>query len=118
MQHQSLAFEGSWTSDAGSHFARLSQMLRLVEQIAGRDPSSSEAALDHAARISGAYGSAPALVQRRFDTLAAETACWASAGVDALAAADNPRRQPKAAAARLADELETALRQLAKVLRV
>lgn len=118
MTQQRHAFDESTVSEAGRHYARLYHVLELVEQIAGRDTCSKDIALDEGARVSSAYDAAAPIVQRRFDTLTAETSGWAAAGVDALAAADNPRRRPQAAATRLADELDQAMADLKKLLRV
>ena len=46
------------------------------------------------------------IVQRRFEALAAETALWAAAGVEALLAAGDAA-PPRAAAARLAEPRST-----------
>jgi len=116
MSLQQHAFEENVASDAGRHLARLRHVLGLVEQIAGRESASDEEALDENARVSAAYEMAPPVVQRRFDTLIAETSCWASSGVDALAAAKDPRSQPRTAAAMLAGELDHAITQIRKVL--
>ena len=69
-------------------------------------------ALDEAARVSAAYGSAFPVVQKRFDALAAETATWAAAGVEALMKIAADGRPTGPAAARLADELRKALARL------
>ena len=94
--------------DPGRQVAQLREALTLVAEIAGRDVSSRDAALNEAARLSAAYEAAPPIVQRRFDALAAETAAWAASGVEALLAA-RAERPAKAAASRLADELERGL---------
>lgn len=99
-------------ADPGRQVAQLRQALLLVRGIAGGAARASDAQLDEAARISGAYESAAPLVQRRFDALVAETSAWAAAGVEALLAA-GAERPARAAAARLADELERALGELA-----
>ena len=104
------------TADAGAHIARLAEVLALVEEIAGRAPSSgSELALDAAARVSAAYDCALPIVQRRFDTLASETGAWAAAGVEALVLLRERNRPSRAAAARLADELRIALSRLREI---
>ena len=103
--------------DPGRQVARLREALRLIERIAGRPASPAhDDALDEAARISGAYDSALPVVQRRFDALAAETAIWAAAGVEALLAAGEAE-PPRAAAARLAGQLDAALSAMAALLR-
>jgi len=102
--------------DPGRQLAQLREALRLVERIAGLPAAPPhEAGLDEAARISVAYDSALPLVQRRFEALAAESAIWAAAGVEALLAAD-PSGPPRAAAERLARQLEAALSRLAALL--
>ena len=101
--------------EAGIKVAQLFQVLALVEEIAGREARDADAALDESARASSAYVDAMPIVQRRFDALAAEAAAWAAAGVEALISAGT--EPPRAAAARLADELDAALAKLAAILR-
>jgi hypothetical protein len=110
--HQPLA------ADAGRHFARLHDVLTLIRQIAGHPAPAIETELDRSAKASGAYGSMSPVAQRRFDTLVAETSSWAVSGFDTLASIKDPRRQPRAAAARLADELERALADMNGLLRL
>lgn len=103
------------SEDAGRRIAQLRHVLELVRQLAqGSAPAAiADAALDESARFASAYANALPVVQRRFDALAAETATWAAAGVEALlAAGDAP-----AAAAQLATEIDRALRELRAVLR-
>ena len=101
------------TADAGAEIAQLRQVLVLVEEIAGRTPARlDDDALDEAARVSAAYGSALPIVQKRFDLLAAETAAWAATGVEALMKISADCRPTGPAAARLADELRKALGKL------
>lgn len=103
--------------DPGRQVARLNEALRLIEHIAGRPASPRhDEALDEAARISAAYDAALPVAQRRFEALAAETAIWAAAGVEALLAAGEAE-PPRAAAARLAGQLDAALKALAACLR-
>src|SRR5688500_15601833 len=100
-------------ADAGAEIAQLRQVLVLVEEIAGRTPAVlDDGALDEAARVSAAYGSALPIVQKRFDALAVETATWAAAGVEALMKSAGDGRPTGPAAARLADELRKALGKL------
>ena len=125
MTHQSASFHPSTGADAGRQLAQLRHVQALVEQIAGRSAprSRAEVELDEGARLSDAYDRALPVVQRRFDILATETACWAAAGVEALLASGGaPRaaavqRPPRAAAAALADELDRAQAALGEVLR-
>lgn len=101
-------------ADAGRQLAQLREVLRLVEQIAGRGSAAGrDSALDEAIRAGAAYGDALPIVQRRFDAQVAETVAWAAAGVEALSLSGGPR----AAAARLADELKLAIEDLVKLLR-
>ena len=101
------------TADAGAEIAQLRQVLVLVDEIAGRPPSRLDGgALDEAARVSAAYGSALPIVQKRFDALAAQTATWAAVGVEALMKIGAAGRPTGPAAARLADELRKALATL------
>ena len=118
MTHQSPAHYSGTPIDAGRQVAQLRHVLLLVEELAGRRgaPAAADAALDESARISSAYDNAMPIVQRRFDALAGETAAWSAAAVEALLSSG---RIPKgAAAARLADELASALRKLSKLLRL
>ena len=102
-------------ADAGEQLAQLRQVLTLVEELAGRAtrPPDDEA-LDSAARVSAAYARALPIDQKRFDSLAGETARWAKAGVEALLKLDDAGMPVRAAAERLADELETGLAALAQ----
>lgn len=118
MKHERHAFDEMLQSDAGLRFARLQQVMGLVGQVAGNEPAGRETAFDQNARISSAYDRAAPVVQRRFDTLVAEASGWASAGVDALAAAKNPSKPPRAAAGLLAEEIEHAMQDIARLLRV
>jgi hypothetical protein len=103
--------------DPGRQVAQLSEALRLIERIAGRSGAPGlEGALDEAALIGCAYDCALPVVQRRFEALASETAIWAAAGVEALLAADESP-PPRAAAARLAGQLEAALSEMTALLR-
>jgi hypothetical protein len=103
--------------DAGRQLAQLRHVLNLVEELAGREPSSIDGddALNAGARISSTYWDALPIVRRRFDALAAETVAWSAAGVEALLASGEKRS--RAAAQRLADELQTALDTLTTMLR-
>ena len=102
--------------EPGARYARLRHVLALVDQIAGRDRDALPDLADESGRVGGAYADASPFARRRFETLAAEVSAWAAAGVDALAL--DPARRPRAAAARMADELEDALADLARLLRV
>ena len=117
MTQQNHAFYELAGSDAGRQFARLADVLNLVRQIAGHGGVGRDRALDESARVSSAYEVAAPIMRRRFDTLVAEASAWAAAGLDALAAAADPRKRPKAAAARLAEELDDAMTNLKKLLR-
>jgi len=98
--------------DPGRQVAQLREALRLVEQISGRGgEEGDDAALDEAALVSDCYDRALPIAQRRFDALAGETAVWATAGVEALLAA-GAAAPPRAAAARLAVQLDRALSDL------
>jgi hypothetical protein len=117
MTHQSTPTPPSAGADPGRQLAQLRELLRLIEGIAGRrDPARVDALLDEAAQLSDAYDRALPIVQRRFDALAAETAGWAAAGVEALLAAAQSG-SPRAAAERLATRLEQALAGMAALLR-
>jgi hypothetical protein len=115
MTHQAPPSPASSGPDPGRQIAQLREALRLVERIAGEE-SRHEAALDEAARISSAYDVALPVVQRRVEALANETAVWAAAGVEALLAAQQ-ELPPRAAASRLARQLDAALGDLANLLR-
>jgi hypothetical protein len=114
---QNHVFDELAGSDAGRQFARLGNVLDLVGQIAGQRRLGRDRALDESARVSSAYELAAPIVRRRFDTLVGEASAWAAAGLDALAASADPRRRPRAAAARLAEELDVAMADLKKLLR-
>jgi hypothetical protein len=103
--------------EAGRKVAQLSQVLSLVQELAGRKPAigDGDEALDDSARISSVYWDALPIVRRRFDALAAETVAWSAAGVEALLSAGDKRS--RAAARRLADELQDALSTLTTLLR-
>ncbi len=116
MTHQSPTHFPRTPIDAGGQVAQLRHVLRLVGELAGRRAArgADEAALDESARISSAYDRALPIVRRRFDALAGETAAWSAAAIEALLLAGD-QRSP-AAARRLADELEAALRKLTALL--
>src|SRR6218665_3723347 len=114
MTHQAPPSPASAAPHPGRQIAQLREALRLVERIAGEEHAH-DAALDEAARISGAYDIALPAVQRRFEALANETALWAAAGVEALLASGNGAPS-RSAAARLARQLDTALGDLAALL--
>lgn len=103
------------SSDAGRRYASLVEARRLALRLAGGAEASGA---DESERVSAVYEEAPPIVQRRFDTLAAEVSAWAAAGVDALAAASDPDCPPQAAAARLAEALDEAVEDLGKLLRL
>jgi len=104
--------------EAAEQVAQLRQILHLVEQIAGQEPSgiAAEAAMDENARIMSAFESASPVVRRRFNALADETATWAARGIGVLLAARDDDEPPREAAARLAVELRGALRDLGAIL--
>lgn len=116
MTHQAPPSPAPAGSDPGRQLAQLNEALRLVERIAGAPARPEGADLDESARLSAFYAEALPVVQRRFDALAAETAGWAAAGVEALLAGDGSE-PPRAAAARLAARLEAALSRLSALLR-
>lgn len=115
MTHQAPPSPAASGPDPGRQIAQLHEALRLVEGLAGA-ARSHDHGLDEAARISGAYDLALPVVQRRFEALANETALWAAAGVEALLAS-GPVPPSRAAAARLALQLETALDELRTLMR-
>ena len=115
MTHQAPPTPASAGPDPGRQIAQLREALRLVERLAG-EQRAHDRGLDEAARISSAYDVALPVVQRRFEALANETALWAAAGVEALLAAGDGSPS-RAAAARLARQLDTALADLAALLR-
>ena len=104
-------------ADPGRQVAQLRELLALVRAIAGQTPGKAErdSMLDEAARVSDAYERALPVDRRRFDALAGETSGWAAAGVEALLAAGD-ELQPRAAAARLASQLDLALAEMAALL--
>jgi hypothetical protein len=114
MSRQTIPFAYG-TADAGGEIAQLRQVLALVEELAGVAAAPDGGALDEAARVSAAYDSALPIVQRRFDTEAAQTARWAAAGLEALVTLEERGWPVKAAAGKLGEELRKALRQLRKI---
>jgi hypothetical protein len=117
MSYQSPTQYARPSIDAGRQLAQLRHVLVLVEELAGRAPSTTagDDALDAGARISSVYWDALPIVRRRFDALAAETVTWSAVGVEALLSSGEKRSH--AAARRLADELRAALNTLATMLR-
>ncbi len=104
-------------ADAGRQLAQLREALQLVDRIAGHAvPADRDRQLEQAVRASEAYDRALPVVQRRFDALASETAAWAAAGVEALLIAGSSS-PPRAAAGRLAADLERALSELTALIR-
>ena len=117
MTHQAPPCPAPRDTDPGRQVAQLREALRLVERIAGRSSDArSDALLDEAASVSAGYERAAPIVQRRFDALAGETAAWAAAGVEALLAAGSTQ-PPRAAAERLAGQLEQALSAMTDLVR-
>jgi len=115
MTHQAPPSAPLFGTDPGRQVAQLREALRLVERIAGRRRAPQEHLLDEAARLSAAYDAALPVTQRRFEALASETSLWAAAGVEALLAAGEAA-PPRAAAARLAERLDSALSEMAAIL--
>jgi hypothetical protein len=119
MSHQGTTYSDAPPIEAGRQVAHLRHVLGLVEEIAHAAPrGSGYDALDEAARTSAAYERSLPVEQRRFDSLAGETATWTAAAVEALLKAQERSGPPRAAAAQLAQELQTALRDLARTLRL
>ncbi|HEU0134803.1 MAG TPA: hypothetical protein VFR28_08265 [Allosphingosinicella sp.] len=115
MTQQQPPFYAPGLADAGAQIAQLRQVLALIEEMAGRVPLiPQDRLLDEAALVSAAYARALPIDQKRFDSLAAETARWAAAGVGALLKLDEAGMPVRAAADRLADELEKGLAALAQ----
>ncbi len=115
MTHQAPPSSAAAGPDPGRQVAQLREALLLVERIAGEERCR-ERAFDEAAQISSAYDLALPVVQRRFEALANETALWAAAGVEALLAAGGGAPS-RAAATRLARQLDNALAELGALLR-
>jgi hypothetical protein len=116
MTHQGHPSTTTAGADPGRQVAQLREVLKLVGQLGGRRiDMPADDRLDEAARISVAYDRALPIVQRRFDALAAETAEWAAAGVEALLIAGEGARIG-AATARLGAQIERALGELAELL--
>ena len=115
MTQQEPPFYAPGLADAGAQLAQLRQVLALVGEMAGRNSvPPDDDALDEAARVSAAYARALPIDQKRFDNLAAETARWARAGVEALLKLDEAGMPVRAAAERVAEELERGLATLAQ----
>ncbi len=102
------------TIDRESAERQFSELLEMRARI-GR-MTGAAAASRPAITLGSAYDDAAPIVQRRWDTLAAEVSAWAAAGAGALAAGN--ARRPHAAAARLADELDQAIDGLNRLLRL
>ena len=119
MTQQSAAYSLPRVSDAGAQIAQLRQVLP-GRGMAGRAATGSarRCGARRSARIGAAYARALPIDQKRFDALAAETACWAAAAVEALLKLDDAAPAPDAAAGRLAEELGKGLRALGRLLRV
>lgn len=116
MTHQAPPASASPGGDPGRQVASLHEALILVRTICGDTaPHASDRMLDGSASISSAYERASPIAQRRFDALAAETAAWAAAGVEALLAAGDP--PPARPAERLAGALDQSLARLKLLLR-
>ena len=117
MTHQSPRSSVPAEAPAGRQVAQLREVLFLVRRIAGQSENRADRdfVLDEAARISSFYDRALPVVQRRFDALAGEAAGWAAAGVEALLAAGESA-PPRAAAARLASQLDLALLEMKRLL--
>ncbi len=113
MTHQSAPSAPAGAADPGRAVAELRHVLGLVEELAGRSPAGTAAALDEAARIETAYANAWPIAQRRFDRLAADTAAQAAAGVEVLLALEDRGRPTRGAARGLASHLDEALKGLA-----
>jgi hypothetical protein len=113
MTHQPGNFQAPGLTDAGAEIARLREVLALVREVAGEALSAES--LDEAARVSGCYASALPIVQRRFDAETEIVARWAAAGLEALLILEESDKPTKAAAGRLATELESALTKLARI---
>ena len=117
MTHQAPPPPVAPGADPGRQVAQLREALRLVEQICGEAQGENrDQALDEAASVSDGYDRALPIVQRRFDALAGETVGWTAAGVEALLAADDAV-PPRAAAVRLAGQIERALTDLKQLIR-
>lgn len=115
MTHQPAAFHAPGLTDAAAEIDRLRQVLALVREIGGEDDGSAGTALDEGARVSSAYARALPIVQRRFDDEAEIVARSAAAGLEALLVLNESGRPAKAAAARLALELDRALTGLGRI---
>jgi hypothetical protein len=116
MAHHAQAESVRGPIEAVQQVTQLLHVLGVVEQIAGRTDSDAATPADEHDRLGGAYEMAPALIRRRFDALADETSIWAAVGVEALLAARDAPAPPRAAAAHLADQLQTALQRMRKLL--
>jgi hypothetical protein len=115
MTQQDFAPYAPGLADAGGQAEQLSEVLALVEEIAGLAPSAcGDAALEAAARLSAAYAAAPPVSQRRFDARAAATARWAATGVETLLGLQEAERPCAPAAGALARALRNALAELAR----
>lgn len=116
MKHEG-AYVAPGLADAGTEVAQLRRVLQLVEEIGGAARAPADAALDQSARIGAAYERALPIDQRRFDRHAADTARWASAGLEALLRLEERARPCRAAARVLAKRLARALAELERIVK-
>jgi hypothetical protein len=115
MTHQApISPAAGGDGDPAMQIARLREALALVRRLSGEsDPLGGRP--DEGALIAAAHASAAPIVQRRFDTLCAETAAWTAGAVDALLPADGAMPS-RAAASRLAGRLDRALFDLRRLI--
>lgn len=105
---QSAQRSAASTDDAAQRLGRLVGALGLVEQLAGE---SGELPADPIA-IAAGYQQAGPIARRRFDALIAETAAFAAAGIEILLRQRQGRGECRVAAARLANEMRTAIAEM------
>ena len=104
-----LASFSARDGEAGRRIAQLHELRQLVGRIAGESGPTDEDRLGAAAAIAAAQDKASGIARRHFEAQASETAAWATAGVEALVAIEP---NAKAAAARLAQRIDAALREM------
>jgi hypothetical protein len=120
MSKQSHSYSFAPPIEAGQQVARLRHLLGQIEAAAGtvRRASAGIDALDESARFSASYERSLPVAQRRFDILADETATWTASVLETLSKDRNIADLPRAAVEQLAREIQTALRDMARTLRV
>ena len=103
--------------DPAQAIARLGAVHDLVVELSGGAPQPALADIRWKDDPEALYARAPTLIQKRFDTLAVQTASFSAAGVAALIAVRGERTEAhRAAADHLAAEMRRSIRAMAAML--